>query len=61
MANCTANGIGFSVLKRRVLEGNVGGGEISGDGGLVLLQSVLRSKCAVTGIIEITHAFLRLR
>jgi len=29
MANCTANGIEFSALKRRVLEVNFGGREVS--------------------------------
>ena len=32
MANCTANGIGFPVVKRPVLKVNFGGGEVSSSG-----------------------------
>jgi hypothetical protein len=42
MANCTADEIEFSALKRRTLEVNFGGGAVSSDGGLLLLREVDR-------------------
>ena len=42
MANCTANPIEFSGLKRRALEVNFSGGAVSSDGGLLLLREVDR-------------------
>lgn len=42
MSNCTLEGLEFSPLKRRVLEANFGGGEVSSDGGLLLIREVDR-------------------
>jgi len=42
MSNCKAKVQGFSPLKRRALEVNFGGGEVSSDGGLVLVREVDR-------------------
>jgi len=42
MSDCTLEGLEFSPLKRRVLEVNFGGGEVSSDGGLLLVREVDR-------------------
>ena len=42
MANCTGRKLGFSKLKRRVLEVDFEGGEVSSDGGLLLVREVDR-------------------
>ena len=42
MANCTGKALEFSPLKRRTLQVDFGGGEVSSDGGLLLLREVDR-------------------
>ena len=42
MASCTGRELGFSRLKRRALEVNFGGGDVSSDGGLLLVREVDR-------------------
>lgn len=42
MADCTLDGLEFSPLKRRVLEADFSGGEVSSDGGLLLVREVDR-------------------
>ena len=42
MADCTLAGLEFSPLKRRVLEVDFSGGEVSSDGGLLLVREVDR-------------------
>ena len=42
MSDCTLEGLKFSPLKRRVLEVNFGGGEVSSDAGLLLIRELDR-------------------
>jgi hypothetical protein len=42
MANCTVEGMPFSKLGRREIEARFDGGEVSSDGGLLLLRQVER-------------------
>lgn len=42
MTNCTQESFQFSVLKRRIVEANFQGGDITSDGGVLLLQQVDR-------------------
>lgn len=42
MPKCTANQIQFGRLGRRIIEANFNGGDISFDGGLMLLRQVDR-------------------
>lgn len=70
MANCTAHAIEFAPLKRRVLEVNFGGGNVSRDGGLVLLRELDRRLSLTKRVVavlddprdpdRITHSLLDL-
>lgn len=42
MPKCTADGMGFGCVGRRVIEANFGGGAISSDGGVLLVRQVDR-------------------
>ena len=42
MTNCTQESFQFPVLKRRIVEANFQGGDITSDGGVLLLQQVDR-------------------
>ena len=42
MTNCTQESFEFPVLKRRIVEANFQGGDITSDGGVLLLQQVDR-------------------
>ena len=42
MTNCTQESFKFPVLKRRIVEANFQGGDITSDGGVLLLQQVDR-------------------
>ena len=42
MTNCTQESFEFPVLKRRIVEANFEGGDITSDGGVLLLQQVDR-------------------
>lgn len=53
MTNCTSNKFYFPVLKRRVIEASFSGGEVTSDGGALLLREVDRILCLTKALNEV--------
>jgi len=55
MSNCTVDDVEFSNLKRRKLEANFSGGDISSDGGLLLVREVDRRLKLTERVAKVLH------
>lgn len=55
MTDCTLAGLEFSPLKRRVLQAEFSGGEVSSDGGLLLVREVDRRLKLTEGAAAVLH------
>ena len=53
VTNCTQESFQFPVLKRRIVEANFQGGDITSDGGVLLLQQVDRRLGATPPFVHI--------